>query len=443
MNKSLRWSTSVFFLGYLLLTFYIVQAQDGERVIVQLKNNQVMIYTLRSTGEITPLTEAMQSVNSELEAIFPATVRSPFDVIVSSDGRYVALLASTTTSPTIATLIVYSMATNTILAEKIGGYGSIQWSPLSDAIILYPSVEVGEYTRLNDIYIYDLASTTLDQVTNNGTDIIERNLIWIPNSKRIVFSGSLVDCSTVVCEASENIFIIDADGTDLAQLTQLDLLLPLEPEPYGYCTISTAFWSLIREKILYIVSCDDANRELLYAVDLASQNVMELSLSTLFQSTETLTYSERHIPGLHVDPMDASVIAIVSEAHQEIEQYTIEMTLHFIKILDGEASTIFSLDIAPTETVSTSSFNVEKKVIAVGTFVLGSQKTGSIHILNLDTLQLASITTPNRVCNVSWLNDTLLVYDQLFEGFCGGPTNSAWMLNTDTGVTTQIPLMDR
>jgi hypothetical protein len=433
---------TVVVLAVLLLGMGMVRAQETiEHLAVQTLNGQITVYTISAAGVITPLNEVNQTINTALINLSPAFLQSPSDIAIAPDGTRIALVASTYPNPvTTAVLLVYSLQSNSLVTAQLPGYGSLQWSPASDAVLLYPSPAVGDFTRLSDLYIYDLAQATLRQVTNTPLEPLERNVLWIPGTNQIVFSTGLQDCTTAACVATANLFSVRSDGTRVIQLTQLDEFLPVEAIPYGYCSIKNPAWNAEHERVLYIMSCDDADREILFSVSLNGDNQIELNLPEFFSTSDTVIYSHVQIQGIHTDPIDHQIIVVTTEEHQPIDQLMVEKSLHIFELIDSAASSVFSLDISPAETVSTSSLRASEGVLALSTFALGPTGGGVLRVVDLNTQQVTTKETANRVCNLSWLDQTFIVYDQLFEGFCGSATNAVWIwdIQTDSVTETEI-----
>ena len=314
VRKTLKF---VAFIGLLCLLLQLpsIQAQGTvNRLAVQTTNGQVSVYTLNSTGEVTSLEAANQTINSAIAELEPAALQSPLDIAIAPDGSQIALMVYSVDGSNLADLLVYSFEDNSLASIPLPGYGTLQWSPASNVVLLSPPSfdSFDLFNVLGDIYIYDPSQASLQQITNNPSEAPEQNTLWIPGSNTIVFSSGFQPCQTSCIGAVQNLFAIQTDGSDLRQLTDLDASLPIEAVPYSACLPQKLAWDAEASRVVYVVSCDDTDRELLFSVSLLGDNRLDLNLPALFPNSPDVIYSHLEIAGFHINSANNQIIVVSS-----------------------------------------------------------------------------------------------------------------------------------
>lgn len=310
-------------IGWLVLPFMCTKAQEtGRNFVVQALNGQLTLYTISSTGEVTPLEAVNQTINDAIANHSPSRLQSPSDVAIAPDGRHIALVVYSYDGSDQVSLLVYAFANNTVSSTALPGYGNLEWSPTNESIILKPPIGVfDQVTVLHDLYIYDLGQASLTQITDTPTERGERNIVWIPGTTTIVFSSEYQPCTTSCTGAVQNLFTVQTDGTGLQQLTNIDAVLPVaSPYPYSRCSTQDAQWSAENQRIYFVVSCEDGDRELLLSTTLDGSTRIEMDLPAIFPSDDTVVYSQLQVHGLHLDPLNDRIVVVTSVAPDRLAE---------------------------------------------------------------------------------------------------------------------------
>jgi len=422
------------------------QAQETiERLAIQTLNGQVMIYIIDEVGQVTEATEANQTINTAMVDFSPAILQSPSDVVISPDGTSIAFVAYSLDGSNQVILFVYSFEDNTIVSISLPGYGLAEWSSNGGSILLKPPLAEGFelYTILSDIYIYNLDQAALTQVTNTPTGRNERNVHWIPSTTTIVFSSEFQLCNTSCTNSVQNLFAVETDGTGHRQITDLDIVLPVEPIPYGKCLTQDVRWNLLDQRLYFVVSCEDGDRELLMSTTLAGAVQLEMNLSALFPATEISQYTQLQVSDYHIGLLNNRVIVVTSVEENWLDSPTTVKSVHVYHLIDTNILEIFTATIPVELFFSTSDINIVSNTLGIGFFDATSAAGGALQAVNLTSgTQTQLLSTGKRVCNLTWLDENRIVYDQLTEGFCRGAANEVKIWNIQTNEVLDVGIMD-
>lgn len=144
-----------------------------------------------------------------------------------------------------------------IILPDLAAYSAPRWSPTGDRIAVARSGEAGE----QHIWIYDLASKTLSQLTREGNNARPS---WSPDGRRIAYFSTL--------NGATDLYWIPADGSG-----------PAEKVVAGadVTGLSTTSWTPDGSRILFDGIADDsAKSEDIFAVGTGSERTRQVVLAT-------------------------------------------------------------------------------------------------------------------------------------------------------------------
>jgi Tol biopolymer transport system component len=95
-------------------------------------------------------------------------------------------------------------------ASFYAGIASRRWSP-NNRFLAFSGMMDGPSS---DLYIYDTISRTIARLTDGPGNI--QGMIWSPDNKRILHSGSLDNCSPII--TCGNFFVVSIDGSPAASI---------------------------------------------------------------------------------------------------------------------------------------------------------------------------------------------------------------------------------
>lgn len=423
------------------------------QLVVQTLNGQVTLYGVSAMGDVMPLSEANQTINTKLARLSPATLQSPSDVALSADGTKLARVAYTYDGTNQVNLLVYSFVSDTILETSLPGYGSIVWSPTSEHILLSPPPYNGFdlVTNLRDIYIYDAGQAALAQVTDTPTGRGEHNIVWIPGTSTIVFTREEQPCSMSCTGSVENLFMIQTDGTGLQQVTHIDQVLPVAiPYPYNRCLNRDVQWNAVNQRVYFVVSCEDGDRELLLSTTLSGSARIELNLPALFPTDSSVVYSHLQVNDFHIDPSINRIIVVASVEASHLDRLDSDKLLRIYDLFNTVVNEIFTSTFSFSLFISSSTRNTGSNALAIGFLDARSGGGGMLQTVDLTTsdAQLQMLETENGVCNLVWLGLDRVAFDQLYEGLCRGAANEVriWNIQTheviDIGIRNGVQIVE-
>jgi len=388
--------------SYSVWTFTAIQTEEG-----------VAIYNINESGNISFVTTFQDFALGE--AINPTLwfIPNPEYMTNSSSGEYITFSAIQGAD---YALFIYKLSDNSFVQIPLTDLAIPYWSPDSTSIILV----------LNDLrkgtYVYNLEDNSLIR-TGGGA-----NISWLPDSSGLIFIGGGSSCQEDCPYTTSDLYVTDRFGDNKRALTDLASEIGL----INPITICSPTWSNVNRRIYYMVGCSgggDVFHKYIYSVDLNGNNRLEMDLDNLFLGEEYVK-----IMGIYPEIQNNGVY-IAMRSQNGILRFMLLNSPNDIEIIYAEN--------LHGQYLSHSLNSVSMRFMAFSNE--SYQKNGYLKIFNIYDIDLIReiMFDQANVCELNWLNDTVLLYSVLSNIRCLNATpDSAYtyeIYNTETNVITQLP----
>jgi hypothetical protein len=341
------------------------------------------------------------------------------EIVASPNGQFISFVAYHRESHDTA-LFLYNITQGSVKQIDLSGLGSIYWSPASDGIALAPPREYLDVAEpLNQIYLYDLPSDQLTEITatSGGSS---GPLLWLPDNQHIVFVGSIISCDQP-CVTVRNLYSVDRAGVNSVALTDLANQIPSKTTaPYDFCYPQATTWDSQLQRIFYSLNCEDSeeNRwDLLYSVTSNLDNRLEVALHMLFPNDE---YSSVH----NLLSLGGSVYAIVNaDTSQNLEGTPTTVRIwRLLRLSQPQSSSVVfegAFDLVLRRNLIQVAASPNNEFLALIGFDIGGNKAGYLIVVDVNTGQLISESqTTDQICSLQWLNNQQLLYTEIPKSQC-------------------------
>jgi hypothetical protein len=328
-------------------------------------------------------------------------------------------------------LFIYSLATHTIRQVVnevyVGFFFHLKWSPDSQLLLIEPEVEDNCGCMGHpETRVYNLASDSLIQLTDDNHDINGASFTWAANNRDLVYAGNGVD-----------IVEIGLDGIRRQPLVNFEKNPPSDSFPSS-CNF---VWSGQQERWYYVTGClwDDP-LDSLYSVDLSGHARIEANLPDLLLKEFTLPApSEFFVEDVDVaiiHPTESTVYAafgfkalvpknsdpssdIISQAFWRVIRLNAPEQFEIVFEFTAPYIANSALEHAAFAPDNRKVALVDRKHVIVGDVMTGEQ--------------IASITRTldnwYQRMDVLWINANELLY---------AAGDDVWLLDTSNGLTTNL-----
>lgn len=427
MNRKLSVFVIIISLQIFLVGFATAQDSFGDQLVVEFRDQQITLYTIDAAGEKHPMEAATRALSSVLwpqtNLLLPARNR----IWMSPNGSLIAFVTTSYDDGSPANLHLYDIASDRMENVEIPAIADVYWSPNSDYIVLAPPRYIFDMPTLEDLYLYELSTKTIKQLTNTPDEQVETGITWLPDDETIVFAGHTEDCQQACTGYVENLYSISRNKGNENKLTDLGTQLPmLGNNVYHSCDVRAVAWSESDKRILYEASCDE-NYNLLFSTDLSGDNRLEIDLPALFPGEEQLW-----IHNIYKNPSTNELV--VTTSGLEIDPHTGD-NHERVRVLkqstNGNVSTLYSSEVFGTFHFSSSDLSEDGNLLVMGFADHSLNHKGILRLVNLtDGTQMLERNTESSVCSVTWRQNSMVVYEPVSYGSCTSVSDSVWLWDT-------------
>jgi hypothetical protein len=422
----------------LLLTQSIAYAQSDEAsalIVVQF-GNPPTLQQITFAGELQLLAPLPE------ELILPGSLQGNLrtyvdeSIAVSPDGQYIAISAQnydTNKTP----LLIYNQSGTLQTELDLPGTGMIRWSPTSTALVIVPDELVGG-PALDDTYLYDLEQDTLTQLTD--TEGRESPFaVWWPDGSRLVIAART--------ELNNQLELIELPALTRTVVTQFtaaefnqDLAYPVSDR---VCKPGD-LWAFASERLYYLIDCTGTGNATVaysvYSVGIAGDHRFEFDNNAHYvvpTGTTPLILSINGAPDGNVYITSFGPVRVNGELGPILRSLDV-----FAVVQPGAVNTTYERMFAETERVGTLSVSMSPngETLAISGGFASPSPRPVLWLINLTTCTLQSENDlPAWACVTHWLDSENLYYSDISIGQdCSEIPDSHWLLNVNTGATTQI-----
>jgi hypothetical protein len=336
-------------------------------------------------------------------------------------------------------LFLYRLGQLGLHQVDIPAIAHFSWSPASDAILLFPPGILYDGWTLQDVYLYDLQSDMLTQLTNTSDDI-EGYVMWLPDNDHIVFVGTDVPCQSSCTSYASNLYAMDRAGENLIRLTDLGSQVPSHPTlSYFYCVAAQPTWSGVEARIYYVARCmeDDHYHDHLYSVSLDGDNRLEANLPALYPDNRYTIIRDIYPSSTE----DGIYLTVTSQTEPVPEDRSPTVNnWHVFHVSQPEhVAIVFEYDAPYSHEFADSMLSPDEQWIALGSSNSDmGDGSGTLWIANLNSGQIElQMEFPEQVCQVEWLDNQRLLFNVFSQRVCAYSAGT-WILNVETGASEEI-----
>lgn len=405
--------------------------QEISAILVQESENGLEIVNVTANGAATIL-YTLPNFGFKPESgaewlIYPdETINTPRELALSPDGQKLAFMAVRNLDT--FKVIIYRADTNQLIEKDVEGIFSLDWSPNSSELLMEERAYPTGITYESRLYNVETDTfTSLTHVTEGSS------FHWLPNGEQFIYTMNW------------DLFVTDKTGSFQRKLTTMDtidlssLIDARTDMPPRIC--SAPVWSETNER-LYFVVCDDLI-DFLYSVDLLGNMQLELVPYNLYprrypRSTEITSIVPSKVTSdvyLTIDTSEWDATTSQSVPIGTIQRLTAPEASNAVferRYSPVGGNHLFMKDLA-------FSHNEDYMVFSSGRNT--RENSYSVTAINVSTGNvLFEKTGLSGVCDVGWLDNETLIYEEAFGLNCPWERLSSHSatVNITTGVETTV-----
>jgi Tol biopolymer transport system component len=415
------------------------QTQSVDRFSIEF-SERITIYRVSDEGNFEVLATLPEQFN--LPRFNTAwQIPSVSYIAPSPDGQSIALIASDNLNPEQFALFIYSVTQENFRHIMVEGIGVVKWSPFSDALLISPPEDyIGNYGILRDIYILNMNSGVMSNLTNSPEQRFETDVMWLPDNRSIAFVGASTPFDANKTQV-RNIFVLDNSRSLPVPLTNLQHELPYHTSPYYVCDTINLTWSSRGSRIYYVVRCDaDGDpHDLLYSVSLNGDNRLEADFLELYPDDRYTL-----IKSIDQAAINDDIYVTIDSESLPVEDEIVWRS-HFwrvVRIIEPQQTeVVYDVELPVTQLLTDTAVSPDDAFISLSGFDATERSTGYIVIVNLVTEQIVlEREVSHGVCDVEWMDDSRLIYAESESyGSCFYLYRTGiWVLNITNNTTAAL-----